>query len=448
MAPKTNKRKDTLIQQIMRREVEWGSAVNFLEEQYQTGDVDVLQFTYDTLLEHKARLDKLLDNISEFTLTTNENTTLAEHPGERTTTLLKWKKIKNGLSKPKMDPVGASGDNPITKTTLYAPSYQTDTQGTIKLQPKITRRYNLRNRHNSSNNSRESSSDRSLRNAISISQPQDSCPTLTERNNTSCSVSNEIRLSIDRYQSLNFRIDTNNSSPDSQQKNGRDAVVSNKSCKRNVGQTVENTANNSTGISNQRIDWDRNSLQQGSSRTFVEQTSNSEPKDSNEGNERQTELSKRTQGNQHNERIGTNWNNQFTEPFQFVKSNKNNQNPQTTSTVNNSAKFKSFQLPDKQLKNSKVLIAQKVITYCPSEDSCDNSDSDSDKGTNQRNDSRAKVSSKNQASKLQIIGGSTTHQQRTQQENCLTNSRILASYKQKQTSDRNIFSSSKSTSLQ
>ena len=89
MAPKTNKRKETLIQQIMRREVEWGSAVNFLEEQYQTDDVEVLQLTYDTLLEHKACLDKLLDNISDFTLTTNENITLAERSGERTTKLLK-----------------------------------------------------------------------------------------------------------------------------------------------------------------------------------------------------------------------------------------------------------------------------------------------------------------------------------------------------------------------
>ena len=78
MVPKTNKRKETLIQQILRCEVEWGSAVNFLEEQYQTDDVDVLQLTYDTLLEHKAWLDKLLENISEFTLTTNENITLAE----------------------------------------------------------------------------------------------------------------------------------------------------------------------------------------------------------------------------------------------------------------------------------------------------------------------------------------------------------------------------------
>ena len=89
---------------------------------------------------------------------------------------------------------------------MYAPSYQTDTQGTMKLQPKITRRYNLRNRHNSSNNSRESSSDRSLRNSISISQPTHSCPTLTERNNPSCSVSNEIGLSIDRYQSFLERL--------------------------------------------------------------------------------------------------------------------------------------------------------------------------------------------------------------------------------------------------
>ena len=339
-----------------------------------------------------------------------------------------------------MNTVGASGDNPISKTTLYAASFQTDTQGTMELLPKITRRYNLRNRHNSSSNSRESSSDRSLHNAISISHQQDSCPTFTDRNNTSCPVSNEIGLSIDRYQSLNIRNETDNSSPDSQRNNGRDAVVSNKSCKRNVGQTVENIANNSTGISNQRIDWDRNSLQQGSSRTFVEQTSNSETKDSNEGNERQPELSERTQSNRHNKRIGTNWHNQFTEPFQFVKSNKNNQDPQTTSKVNNSAKIKSHQLPDKELRNSKALIAQKGITNCRSEDSCDDSDSDSDEGTNQRNDSRAKVSSKNKASKLQIIGGNTTHQQRTQQENCLTNSPSLASNKQKQKRDRKIFS--------
>ena len=59
----------------MRREVEWGSAVNFLEEQYQTDDIDVLQLTYDTLLEHKACLDKLLDNVSEFTLSTIAKTT-------------------------------------------------------------------------------------------------------------------------------------------------------------------------------------------------------------------------------------------------------------------------------------------------------------------------------------------------------------------------------------
>ena len=84
---------------------------------------------------------------------------------------------------------------------------------------------------------------------------------------------------------MNTQNETDNSSPHSQRKNGRDAVASNKSCKRNVGQTVENTANNSTRISNQRIDWDRNSLQHGSSRTFVEKTSNSETKDSNEGNE-------------------------------------------------------------------------------------------------------------------------------------------------------------------
>ena len=123
-----------------------------------------------------------------------------------------------------------------------------------------------------------------------------------------------------------------------------------------------------------------------------------------------------------------------------MKSNKNNQDPQTTSTVNNSAKHKSHQPPDKQLRNSKAPIAQKVITNCPSEDSCDDSDSDSDEGIYQRNDSRAKVSSKNQPTKLQIIGKSTTHQQTAQQENCLTNSGTLASNKQKQTRDRNIFS--------
>ena len=123
---------------------------------------------------------------------------------------------------------------------------------------------------------------------------------------------------------MNIRNETDNSSPDSQRKNGRDAVVSNKSCKCNVGQSVENTANSSTRFSKQRIDWDRNSLQQGSSLTFVEQTSNTEAKDSNEGNERQPELSERTQSNQRNERIGTNWHNQFTEQFQFVISNKHN----------------------------------------------------------------------------------------------------------------------------
>ena len=129
---------------------------------------------------------------------------------------------------------------------------------------------------------------------------QDSCPTLTDRNNTSCPVSNEIGLSSDIYQSLNIRNETDNSSPDSQRKNGRDAAVSNESCKRTIGQTVEKPANDSTGISNQLIEWDRNSLQQCSSRTIVEQTSNSEPKDSNEENERQPEISEQTQSNQHN----------------------------------------------------------------------------------------------------------------------------------------------------
>ena len=70
--------KETLIQQIMRGEAEWGSAAKFLEEQYQTDDVDVLQLMCDTLLEHKACLDMVLYKVSEFTLTTNENTTFAE----------------------------------------------------------------------------------------------------------------------------------------------------------------------------------------------------------------------------------------------------------------------------------------------------------------------------------------------------------------------------------
>ena len=61
----------------MRREVEWGSAVNLLKEQYQTDDVDILQLTYDTLLEQKLCLDQFLDNISKFTPTTNENITIA-----------------------------------------------------------------------------------------------------------------------------------------------------------------------------------------------------------------------------------------------------------------------------------------------------------------------------------------------------------------------------------
>ena len=108
----------------------------------------------------------------------------------------------------------------------------------MTMQPKITWTFNLRNRHNSANNSRVSSSDRSLHNAISISHQQDSCPTLTDRNNTSCLVSNENELRFDRYHSLNFRNQTNNSSHDSQRKNGRDAVLSNKSCMRNKGQTV------------------------------------------------------------------------------------------------------------------------------------------------------------------------------------------------------------------
>ena len=90
-----------------------------------------------------------MDKISDFTLKTNENTTLAERSGERTATSLKWKKI-NGLFKSKMNTVDASGDNPITKTIMHASSmklYQTDTRGTMKVQHKITRRYSLHNRH-------------------------------------------------------------------------------------------------------------------------------------------------------------------------------------------------------------------------------------------------------------------------------------------------------------
>ena len=115
------------------------------------------------MLENEACLEKLLDNIFDFTLTTNENNTLAERSGERTTTLLKWNKILNGLTKTMMNTVNASGDNPFTKTSLYGPSrklYQADTQSTLMLKPKITRRYNLRNRPSCSNNSRESSSDK------------------------------------------------------------------------------------------------------------------------------------------------------------------------------------------------------------------------------------------------------------------------------------------------
>ena len=111
------------------------------------------------MLENEACLEKLLDNIFDFTLTTNENNT----SGERTTTLLKWNKILNGLIKTMMNTVNASGDNPFTKTSLYGPSrklYQADTQSTLMIKPKITRRYNFRNRPSCSNNSRESSSDK------------------------------------------------------------------------------------------------------------------------------------------------------------------------------------------------------------------------------------------------------------------------------------------------
>ena len=94
----------------------------------------------------------------------------------------------------------------------------------MKIKPTITRLYNLRNRQNSSSNSIESSSDENLHNAISMSLQQDSCPTLTDRNNTNCPVSKEIGLSNDRYQLLNFQNDTDNSSPDI--KKGKDAVAS------------------------------------------------------------------------------------------------------------------------------------------------------------------------------------------------------------------------------
>ena len=82
----------------------------------------------------------------------------------------------------------------------------------------------------------------------------------------------------------------------------------------------ENTANDGARIFSQLIDWNRNSLQQGSSRTIVKNNSSRKPEVSNDGNEQQTGLSERTQKNQHNKRFETNWLNQFNESFQFVKS--------------------------------------------------------------------------------------------------------------------------------
>ena len=95
MAPKTNKKKEMLIQQIKRRDVEWDTTANFIDEQYPVEELGVLHLTCDTLLEQKAALDTILDNVSEFTLTTTESTTFSKHSGERTTTLLKWKKFLN-----------------------------------------------------------------------------------------------------------------------------------------------------------------------------------------------------------------------------------------------------------------------------------------------------------------------------------------------------------------
>ena len=170
-----------------------------------------------------------------------------------------------------------------------------------------------------------------------------------------------------------------------------------------------------------------------------EQTSNSEPKESNEGNERQPELSVRTQSNQNYDRNETTWHHQFTDPFQFVKSNEKNQNLQTTSTFNHSATFKSHQLPDKQLKKSKAPIAQESNINCPSQNTCDDSDSDSDEGANQRNALHAKISSKNHASELQFLGKHNSPANNTT-GNCLKDSRSLALFKQKQTRDKNNFS--------
>ena len=130
---------------------------------------------------------------------------------------------------------------------------------------------------------------------------------------------------------------------------------------------------------------------------------------------------------------------QFFEPFQFVKSNEKNQNPQTTSIFNHSATFKSHQLPDKQLKKPKAPIGQESNINCPSQNSCDDSDSDSDESTNQRNASHAKISSKNHASELQFLGKHNSPANNTT-GNCLQDSRTLALFKQKQTRDKNIFS--------
>ena len=127
----------------MRYEAEWGSVVDFLEEYYQIDNVDVFQLKFDTLLEHKAYFNKLLDNVSEFTLTSNDNTTLAESPGERILTLLKQQKFLNGWTESNMNRVDASRDNRITKAALYAPSsqlYRADTYDTKNTRKKITRR--------------------------------------------------------------------------------------------------------------------------------------------------------------------------------------------------------------------------------------------------------------------------------------------------------------------
>ena len=114
---KREQRDDNLSEQEM-----WGWVwcnCQFVDDQYPTEDLDVLQVKWNTLREDTACLDSFL-MFFDFKLTTNESITFEKRSGERTTGLLKWKKILNILERSENNTIKDRKDNKIKTSSVYA----------------------------------------------------------------------------------------------------------------------------------------------------------------------------------------------------------------------------------------------------------------------------------------------------------------------------------------